>query len=113
MGRINEVLHRELANLLRNEFKDPRAGLVTISGVEVAKDLAHAKVYVTILEDSKVDVTIEILNKAAGFFRSQLAHRVQLRQTPQLQFIYDASIVYGNRIDAIINQLNDSNEEKF
>lgn len=112
LGRINEVLHRELAHLIRDEFKDPRVGFVTISGVEVSRDLAQAKIYVTVIEDSKVDVTIDILNRAAGFFRKELAQRVQLRQTPQLRFIFDNSIVYGNKIDALINQLNENNEEE-
>lgn len=100
--RIAEQMRRELADLLQFEVKDPRIGLVTITEVEVAGDLAHAKVfYVT---DCYSDVTQKGLEKSAGFLRTQLAKRMMLRTIPQLHFAYDQSIDNGTKMDALITQ---------
>ena len=111
VGRVGDVLHRELAKLIRDESKDPRLGMVTISGVEVSRDLSHARVFVTVMEDDKRDQSIEALNHAAGFFRSQLAKGVVLRSVPRLKFIYDESIVVGNRMSALIDSTKPINNE--
>lgn len=104
--RIADVIHRTLARTLREEFKDPRVGMVTLSEVEVTPDLKLAKVYFTVLQESKVQETTKILNDAAGFFRSQLAKSVSLRYVPRPLFLYDDSVVRGNRIDSLLRQVN-------
>lgn len=113
LGRINDVLQRDIAKLIREKCRDPRIGFVTISSVEVANNLAFAKVYVTVLEDDKVKESLEILNHAAGFLRTELSHITILRLVPKLKFIYDSSIVNGNKIDALIDSVtcNNSNEQ--
>ncbi|HQN65128.1 MAG TPA: 30S ribosome-binding factor RbfA [Methylophilus sp.] len=101
-NRIAEQIRRELADLLQFEVKDPRIGLVTITDVEVAGDMAHAKVfYVT---DHYSDATQKGLEKSAGFLRTQLARRMMLRTIPQLHFSYDQSIDNGSKMDALIAQ---------
>lgn len=105
IGRINDVLQRDIAILIRDKCRDPRLGLVTVSSVEVANNLAFAKVFVTILEDDKVQQSIDILNNASGFLRTELSHLTILRIVPKLRFIYDSSIVEGKRIDALLDSL--------
>jgi ribosome-binding factor A len=101
--RVGEQILRELAGLLHEEIKDPRLGMISISGVEVSRDLAHARVYVSVLGgDETVDETLKVLNKAAGFLRHQLGQRMRIRVIPQLRFFYDASLAEGARMDALI-----------
>lgn len=102
-GRVAEAVHRLLARCIREEFKDPRVGMITITSVDVSPDLKYAKVYVTVLEDEKRAETIEILNQANGFFRSQLAKALpSARVIPKPHFIFDDSILKGNRIQSIL-----------
>jgi ribosome-binding factor A len=101
--RVGEQIQREVAGILQEEFKDPRLGMISVSGVEVSRDLAHAKVYISVLGgDEDVSETIKVLNKAAGFMRHQLGQRMRLRSVPQLRFLYDGSIAEGARMDALI-----------
>jgi ribosome-binding factor A len=101
--RVGEQIQREVAGILQEEFKDPRLGMISVSGVEVSRDLAHARVYVSVLGgDEDVSETIRVLNKAAGFMRHQLGQRMRLRSVPQLRFLYDASLAEGARMDALI-----------
>lgn len=104
--RIAEQIQRELADIVRTELKDPRVGaLVTITDVEVSADQSHAKVFFTLLGDSsQVEETTRGLARAAGFLRTQLAHRMQLRTIPQLAFKYDASIERGVKLSRLIDE---------
>lgn len=104
MDRIADSMHRSIAKLLREEFKDPRVEFVTVAFVKVAKDLSLAKVYVTVLDEAKTPETIKILNKASGFFRSQLARMMSLRCTPKIQFMFDESVLRGTRILSLIER---------
>jgi ribosome-binding factor A len=101
-------MQRELALLIQREIKDPRLGLVTITGVDVARDLSHAKVYVTVMgQDDNAEVVKQntsILNDAAGFLRMQLGKAMKLRTVPQLHFSYDASIRRGAELSALIER---------
>jgi len=101
--RVGEQIQRELAGLLHEELKDPRLGMISVSGVEVSRDLAHARVYISVLGgEEAVSETLKVLNKAAGFLRHQLGQRMRLRVIPQLRFMYDASLAEGARMDALI-----------
>lgn len=108
--RVADVVHRILARVIREDFKDPRVGMITLSEVEVTPDLKLAKVYVSVLEEAKVAETIKVLNDAAGFFRSQLADSLHLRVIPKPHFIYDDSVVRATRIDRLIRESGDSEE---
>ncbi|HUW50380.1 MAG TPA: 30S ribosome-binding factor RbfA [Sulfuricella sp.] len=104
-GRIAEQIQRELAELIQLEVKDPRVGLVTLTGVEVTQDYAHAKVYFTSMKSAEdVPKAQAGLEHAAGFLRSQLAHRMKLRVTPQLHFIHDTSVEHGVRLSQLIDE---------
>lgn len=106
--RIGDQMQRELSLLIQREIKDPRLGMVTITAVEVARDLSHAKVFITVMgkEDSAEEVrrNLEILNEAAGFLRMQLGRSMKLRSVPQLHFTYDASIRRGVELSALIER---------
>ncbi|MGF1642150.1 MAG: 30S ribosome-binding factor RbfA [Thiotrichales bacterium] len=102
--RLGEQIHRELSELLLREVKDPRVGMVTIGAVEVSSDLSSAKVYYTAMGgDATRAETQAGLNRASGFLRSQLAHRLNIRQTPILRFLFDESAERGMRLDALIS----------
>ena len=104
--RIAEMIQRKLAQIIPQEVRDPRlTGFVTISAVKVAADLGHAKVYFTVFNDDKA-VAATILNAAAGYLRSALARSITLRTVPQLHFIYDESIEYGEHLTRLIDKVN-------
>jgi len=103
--RVGEQIQREMAQLVQQEIKDPRLGLITISAVKLSKDMSHANVFFTTLdEEQSVDETLKILEGAAGFLRHELAKRMQLRIVPHIHFKYDESIAYGNDLSALINK---------
>jgi ribosome-binding factor A len=102
--RVAEQLQRELAVLLRDEIKDPRLGMVSISGAEVSRDLAYATVYISVLGDDKaVADSLAVLNRAAGFLRHRLGQLMRIRIVPQLKFEFDSSLQEGARMDALID----------
>lgn len=103
--RIADQIQRELADLIRNELKDRRVGMITLTDVEVSQDYAHAKIFYTTL-GSKEDnfLTDKGLERATGFLRSQLSHRLRLRVVPQLHFIYDESVERGIRLSQLIDK---------
>jgi ribosome-binding factor A len=103
--RIAEQIQRELSEVIRVELKDPRVGMITLTDVEVTADGEHAKVFFTVLgEPSRIDQATEGLQHAAGYLRSQLARRLNVRVVPQLQFKYDPSVERGARLSQLIDQ---------
>lgn len=104
LRRVADQIQRELSGLLRSHLKDPRVGMVTLTGVEVSPDLAHAKVFFTALgEADSLAQTQEGLKRAAGFLRSQLGASLKLRVTPELHFHHDASVERGVRLSRLID----------
>jgi ribosome-binding factor A len=112
--RIAEQIQRELAELIRLELKDPRVpALVTITGVEVSPDQAHAKVFFTLLGDeARIEEAAIGLKSAAGFLRTQLGHRMKLRTVPQLDFKYDTSVERGVRLSHLIDEAVASSKQR-
>lgn len=109
--RIAEMIQRKLAVIIPQEVKDPRfKGFITISAVKVANDLSHAKVYFTVFNEDKDEAAL-ILNSAASYLRSALARSITLRTVPQLHFVYDESIEYGERLSRLIDKANVDNAE--
>lgn len=113
--RVGDQLQKELAVLIQREVKDPRLGMVTVSGVTVSRDFGYADVYVTLLgEDSseRVKENLKVLRQAGGFLRSQIARRIKLRHVPELRFHYDESVVRGQRLSSLIEQAVSSDRER-
>lgn len=107
--RLNHTYQQEISKILMKEIKDENIKFVTITGVDTTNDLSFAKVYYTVLDETKKDKTEESLKKAASFIRTKLAESIDIRHTPELLFIYDTSIEYGNHIDKIINEIHNKN----
>ena len=105
--RINEEVMRELSNIIRLEVKDPRISPVTsVVSVEVAPDLKTCKAYISVLgDDEAARKTLEGLKSSAGFIRRELAHRVNLRNTPEITFVSDQSIAYAAKMSKLIDEV--------
>jgi len=102
--RINEVIQMSLANIIQREGTDLQlTTMVTVTGVNVAHDLSHAKVFVSVLEEGKALETVKLLNHSTKHLRHLLADSVRLRVVPDLKFVYDDSILRGNRITSLIS----------
>lgn len=97
--RVAQQVQQEIAMILQRDFKDPRVGWVTVSSVEVTRDLAYVKVFFTLLgqddNKEKIEETKVVLNNASGFFRNEIGKRMRLRIVPEIKFIYDDSLVTG------------------
>lgn len=105
--RIADQIQRELSEIIRLELKDPRVNLITITDVEVTQDNAHAKVFFTTFGEAvQQELAVKALEHAAGFLRSTLAKRIQLRTVPQLHFHYDVSVERGMRLSQLIDEAN-------
>jgi len=101
--RIGEQIQRELAEMIGRELRDPRIGMVTISEVDVSPDLAHAKVFFTVI-GAPAEAAAQGLNAAAGHLHHLLFKRLQLRTVPHLRFLHDASVERGFELDRLIDQ---------
>ena len=114
--RVAEQVRRELAELIRSEVKDPRVGMVSITDVEVTPDYAHAKVFFSTLGGAaQVAEVLAGLTKASGFLRRELGRRIRIHSTPQLHFVFDASLERGMGMDQLISEavsLSDQSQDK-
>ncbi|HLE65686.1 MAG TPA: 30S ribosome-binding factor RbfA [Burkholderiales bacterium] len=102
--KVGDQIQRELSEIIRRDLRDPRVGMVTLTGVEMSPDCAHATVYFTCLDSGHAAAASAGLRRAAGFLRSRLGKRIKMYVTPDLRFAYDASIERG----AILSELIDS-----
>ena len=105
LGRIADQIQRDLADLIRSELKDPRVGMITLTGVEVSNDYRHAKVFFTTLDGPEIALqTLHGLQRASGFLRSRLAGSLTLRIVPELHFVHDESVERGVRLSKLIDE---------
>lgn len=105
--RVADAMQRELSQALQFEVRDPRIGMVNVNAVEVTRDLAYAKVFVTFVEhgsEEEAKEAMKALERATGFLRSYLAKNMDLRFTPQLRFVYDKSVSRGQQLSALISK---------
>ena len=105
--RLNHAIQEEISMILMREIKDENIKFVTITGVDTTSDLSFAKVYYTVLDQDKKEETKKSLEKASSFIRTKLAERIEVRHTPELKFIYDTSIAYGEHIERIIEEIKE------
>lgn len=108
--RINSIFIKEISYILANEIKDKDIKFVTVTDCKVTNDLSFAKVYFTVLDNSKIKETTVALKNASNFIRKELAERVDIRHTPELIFVYDESIEYGKKIENIIEKIHDGDK---
>ena len=132
MQRVADQIQRELATLIQLEVNDPRVGMVSVTSVTVSKDLAHARVYVTILnsltsnsdlnastlaepgdlDQLEIDENMKALGKASGFLRTLLSKRLKTRSVPKLQFHYDGSVQRGHKLSSLIDSALAADEDQ-
>jgi len=104
VNRVAKALKQEISDLLQNEVKDPRVGFASVVGVEMSSDLRHAKIYVSVYgDDADKKQTFQALRDAAGFIRSGLGSRLNLRHIPEIAFVPDESIAHGARIMELLD----------
>ncbi len=104
--RVAEQVRRDLADLIRVELKDPRVGMISLTGVELTPDYAHAKVFFTTLNTAHLAEIEQGLKRAAGFLRRELGRRIHIHTLPELHFVYDNSLEYGANMSALIEKAN-------
>lgn len=106
LNRIDEELKKEITNILTYDLKNPNVtGLLSVTRVKITPDFKYAKVYVSIMNAKNTKETFAAIKKSAGFIRTEIAKRVNLRITPELVFVLDDSIEYGTRIDSILKEI--------
>ncbi|MDG6240859.1 30S ribosome-binding factor RbfA [Glaesserella parasuis] len=113
--RVAQELQKEIAIILQREVKNPRIGMVTVSDVEISRDLAYAKVFVTFLfdsDESAVERGLEGLNKASGYIRTLVGKAMRLRIVPELRFVYDQSLVEGMRMSNLVTNVIRKDQER-
>jgi len=104
--RVGQQIQKEIAVILMREIKDPRLSMTTVSAVEVTRDLAYAKVFVTFFNDNadEIKASLEVLAEAEGYIRSLLGKRLRARIMPHLRFVYDSSMSEGVRMSSLVDQ---------
>lgn len=106
IDKVAEALKKEVSLIIHDELKDPRLGFITVTGVEVTKDLREAKIFFSVLgKDEERQSTKEALDSALGFIRKLIAERIRLRFVPEITFKEDRSSEYGARIEEILNEI--------
>ncbi|MFN2287581.1 MAG: 30S ribosome-binding factor RbfA [Chromatocurvus sp.] len=105
--RVADYLQRELAVKIQQELRDPRLGMISLTSVDVSRDLGYAKIYYTQLdvdtEEAARDTTA-VLNRASGFLRSQLSRDATMRSVPKLTFRFDSSVAHGRAMESLISE---------
>lgn len=109
--RLGNMLHREISNILMTEVKDDNLRFITITKVDLSSDLSYLKIYYTCLNEDKKQDIIKSLKSAKGYIRSVLMKRkIEMRTIPELNFVYDESIEYGNKIESLIERIHNKEE---
>jgi ribosome-binding factor A len=110
--RMAEQIRRDLAEIVRDELKDPRMGFLSFTAVKLSRDLSNAVIYCSVMEDDKQAETLDTLNRAAGFLRSNLASRIRARTVPLLKFVNDDSVSRGAAMEDLIRKAVSSDEHR-
>lgn len=108
--RVSDLLREEIADIVIYRLKDPRIGFITITGVDVTDDIKIARVYVSVLKDEDKKNTLDILNSAKSFIRSELSKRLRMKSIPGIEFRLDTSIEYGDKIDKLLKKIGEESE---
>lgn len=112
MGRVDGEIKKQVSEIINYELKNPKVqGIISVTRVKVTPDLRYAKIYISTLDEKSVKKVLEGLEESKGYIRSEIAKRVNLRITPDLNFVYDDSEANGERIDEILRELH-KNEKK-
>jgi ribosome-binding factor A len=108
--RVSDLLRKEIADIIIYRLKDPRVGFITVTGVDVTDDIKMARVYVSIFKEEERKSTLEILNSAKNFIRSELSKRLRMKFIPSIEFRLDTSIEYGDKIEKLLKEIEGQGE---
>ena len=108
--RVSDLLREEIADIIMYKLKDPRVGFITVTGVDVTSDLKMATVYVSVLKEEEKKPTLEILQTAKSFVRSELSKRLRMKFIPTVDFKLDSSIEYGDKIDKLLKEIGEKDD---
>jgi ribosome-binding factor A len=109
--RVGDLIREEVADIIMYRLKDPRIGFVTVTGVDMTPDMKAAKVYVSVLKEEDRELTLEILNSSKSFIRALLSKRLRMKFIPTVEFRFDTSIEYGYKIDKLLKEIKDRDED--
>jgi len=109
--RLGVLLKEEVADIILHKIKDPRVGFITVTDVELSADLRQAKVFISVLKEEERQLTLQILNEAKGFVRSEIAKRLRIKIIPTFEFVFDESIDRGFKIDQLLKEIKKTSEE--
>ena len=109
--RVGDLIREEVADIIMYRLKGPRIGFVTVTGVDMSPDMKSARIYVSVLKEEDREVTLEILNSSKYFIRSLLTKRLSMKFTPTVEFRFDTSIEYGYKIDKLLKEIKDRDED--
>ena len=108
--KMDNIIQKEVSEIIQFELKNPKIGFVTITDVDVTSDMSYAKIFVSFLgQDARKEAGLKALNQSKGFIRSELAKRLTIRKTPELIFQLDNSLEKGNKIEKILHDINSNN----
>ena len=102
--RIASIIRKNIAEIIQFQIKDPHLGFVSIPEVRVSKDFSYAKVYVSFFKDEDIEPSLEVLNKAKGFIRSELASKMDTRRVPEIRFVLDEGYKKEERIAELLKK---------
>jgi ribosome-binding factor A len=108
--RVSDLLREEIADIIFYKLKDPRLGFITVTGVDVTDDLKMASIYISVLKEEEKKPTLDILNSAKSFIRTELSKRLRMKFVPVIDFRLDSSIEYGNKIDKLLDEIRKKDE---
>ena len=106
--RVSDLLRQEIAEIIMRKVKDPRLGFVTVTGVDLSDDLKSARVYISCLKEEEKEATLDILNSAKSFIRSEVGRRIRMKVLPSIEFRFDESLRYGDRIDKLLKEIKET-----
>jgi ribosome-binding factor A len=109
-ARVGDLIRKETADIIMHKLRDPRIGFVTVTGAKVGDDLRHATVYISVFEDKKLDLTMKVLKSSVSFVRTELSRRLKMRFIPEIHFEIDEAVMYGRKIDSILDDIKDDLE---
>ncbi len=113
MYKIDEQLKEEISKIISLELRNPHlTGMISVTHVKTTPDLRYAQVFVSMIGEKNRKENLRILKQSAGYIRSQIAHRINLRITPEIIIVFDDSMEYGERIDSILNKINQDASKK-
>ncbi len=112
LNKISALIQEELSLIFLHKVQDPELGLVTITNVKVSPDLKIAKVYISILDKSKREYVMNHIESLRGFLRTELAHRVRIKNTPELNFYLDDTLDYVEKMEELFNKIHRDDSKK-